>query len=179
MADRPTVESILAQHPFPDYRWLDPAQIVVSQWVRMKCQFGCPHFARAASCPPNTLSVDDCRQFFREYQRAVAIHFEHVAPDAAARRTWSARTNRALAAVERQAFLAGYPKAFVLFMDSCHLCAECVPQRAECKEPALSRPSPESMAVDVFATVRQVGYPIEVLTDVTTPMNRYAFLLIE
>ncbi len=64
-------------------------------------------------------------------------------------------------------------------MDSCHLCAECVPQRAECKEPALSRPSPESMAVDVFATVRQVGYPIEVLTDVTAPMNRYAFLLIE
>jgi hypothetical protein len=33
--------------------------------------------------------------------------------------------------------------------------------------------------VDVFATVRQVGYPIEVLTDVTAPMNRYAFLLIE
>ena len=75
MGDRPSVESILARHPFPDYRWLDPGQIVVSQWVRMKCQFGCPHYGRAASCPPNTLSVEDCRQFFGEYQRALAIHF--------------------------------------------------------------------------------------------------------
>jgi hypothetical protein len=35
------------------------------------------------------------------------------------------------------------------------------------------------MAVDVFSTVRQIGYPIEVLADYCQAMNRYAFLLIE
>jgi len=33
--------------------------------------------------------------------------------------------------------------------------------------------------VDVFATARQCGYPIEVLSDYAQAMNRYAFLLIE
>jgi hypothetical protein len=35
------------------------------------------------------------------------------------------------------------------------------------------------MAVDVFSTVRRIGYPIEVLADYRQAMNRYAFLLIE
>jgi hypothetical protein len=35
------------------------------------------------------------------------------------------------------------------------------------------------MAVDVFATVRPLGYPIQVLTRYDQAMNRYAFLLIE
>jgi predicted metal-binding protein len=95
------------------------------------------------------------------------------------RSAWSAKTNRGLAKLEREVFLAGYRKAFVLFMDRCHLCAECVASRVECREPKLSRPSPEGMAVDVFATVRQLGYPIEVLTDPSQEMNRYAFLMVE
>ncbi len=33
--------------------------------------------------------------------------------------------------------------------------------------------------MDVFSTVRQAGYPIEVLSDYTQAMNRYAFMLIE
>jgi hypothetical protein len=35
------------------------------------------------------------------------------------------------------------------------------------------------MAIDVFSTVRQYGYPIEVLSDYSQAMNRYAFLLVE
>ena len=36
-----------------------------------------------------------------------------------------------------------------------------------------------SMAVDVYATVQQYGYHIEVLKDYDEPMDRYAFLLVE
>jgi hypothetical protein len=43
----------------------------------------------------------------------------------------------------------------------------------------MARPTPESMAVDVFATVRKIGYPIDVLYDTSQEMNRYAFLLVE
>jgi hypothetical protein len=35
------------------------------------------------------------------------------------------------------------------------------------------------MGVDVFSTVRQCGFPIQVLSDYAQVMNRYAFLLIE
>jgi len=58
-------------------------------------------------------------------------------------------------------------------------CAKCAGTRAECKAPESARPSVEGMAVDVFATVRQLGYPIEVLTDYHQAMNRYALLLVE
>jgi hypothetical protein len=51
--------------------------------------------------------------------------------------------------------------------------------REDCKNPRLMRSSPEGMAVDVFATVRQFGFPIQVLSDYTQAMNRYAFLLVE
>jgi predicted metal-binding protein len=36
------IEALFAKHGFTDYRWIDPHQIVVAQWVRMKCTFGCP-----------------------------------------------------------------------------------------------------------------------------------------
>jgi hypothetical protein len=35
------------------------------------------------------------------------------------------------------------------------------------------------MAIDVFETVRKIGYPIGVLDDYSQQMNRYAFLLIQ
>ena len=37
----------------------------------------------------------------------------------------------------------------------------------------------EGMAVDVFTTASQVGFPIRVLTDYTDEMNRYALLMID
>ena len=64
-------------------------------------------------------------------------------------------------------------------MDSCFLCDECAKLRKACKQPRLARPSPESMGIDVFTTARQYGYPIEVLSDYSQKMNRYAILLIE
>ncbi len=64
-------------------------------------------------------------------------------------------------------------------MDSCEICAECVANRSDCKEAKISRPSPEGMSVDVFSTVRQWGYPINVLTDPSDQMDRYAFMMVE
>jgi len=179
MAAIERIDAIVRHHGYSDYKWFDPKAIIVSLWVRMKCEYGCPSYARIASCPPNTPSVQECRRFFSEYTAGLVFHFQKVAPEREVRLAWSAKTNVALTKVERDVFLAGYPKAFLLFMDSCHICPECVATRSECKEPKLSRPSPEGMSVDVYATVRQLGFPIEVLTDPSHRMDRYAFLLVE
>ena len=107
------------------------------------------------------------------------LHFRKKVARPEDRHAWSKKVNLALLKLERAVFLAGYPKAFLLFMDSCSLCADCSGSREECKNPKAARPSPESMAVDVFSTVKQYDYSIEVLWDYSQAMNRYAFLLIE
>jgi predicted metal-binding protein len=94
------------------------------------------------------------------------------------RHAWSAKINVNLAKLERDVFLAGHERAFCLFMDSCNICKECAGSRHLCKEPHLSRPGPEAMAVDVYSTVRQYGFPIDVRTDYEQTMDRYSFLMV-
>ena len=86
--------------------------------------------------------------------------------------------SKKLLKLEREVFLSGLVKAFMLPADNCNLCDDCVSSREDCKQPKLSRPPPEAMAVDVFSTARKAGYPIEVLSDYNQAMNRYAFLLV-
>jgi predicted metal-binding protein len=179
MDTRERVSTLLDRHHISDYRWLDPHQIVVAQWVRMKCTFGCDNFARNATCPPNTPPVADCRRFFDEYTLGAVLHFPHTVAKPEDRHEWSVEVNNELLPLERDVFLAGFPKTFLLFMDTCGLCKHCAGTRDECKRPREARPTLEAMAVDVFSTVRALGFPIEVLTDYSQAMNRYALLLVE
>jgi len=179
MDNRKELETLFEKHGYADFRWIDPQDIVVSQWVRMKCTFGCTEYGHNATCPPNVPAVSECRQFFDEYNAAVIFHFEKAVDKPEDRHKWSRGVNQALLKLEREVFLSGYEKAFLLFMDSCAICADCPGTREGCKDPRSARPSPESMAMDVFSTVRQHGYPIKVLSDYSQPMNRYAFLLVE
>ena len=179
MTDRRKLEDVFAKHGFADFRWIDPASIVVAEWVRMKCLYGCPDYGKAGSCPPNTPPVAECERFFRDYSTAVLFHFEKTVAKPEDRHEWTRAINRRLSDLERDVFLAGHVKAFLLFMDTCTLCTPCSGTRAECKDPKRARPSPDAMAVDVFSTILRAGYPIEVLTDYGRAMNRYAFLLVE
>jgi predicted metal-binding protein len=173
------LESLFQKHGYADYKWIDPQDIVVSQWVRMKCIFGCREHGSNASCPPNVPSVAECRQFFGEYDTAAVFHFQKTVDKPEDRYAWTREINLKLLKLEREVFLSGYHKAFLLFMDSCCICKKCAGVREECKSPELARPAPEAMAVDVYATVREYGFPIGVLRDYSEAMNRYAFLMIE
>lgn len=179
MADRETLEALFRKRGYADFKWIDPKDIVVAQWVRMKCRFGCDEYGRTASCPPNVPSVAECREFFGEYSKAAVFHFEKRVDVPEDRHAWSAAVTQDLLALEREVFLSGCEKAFLLFMDSCHLCPECAGTKAECVNPEATRPTPEALGVDVFSTVRRLGFPIEVLSDYDQSMNRYAFLLVE
>lgn len=176
--DRKLVGGLLAARGVADSRWLDPKRIAVAEWVRMKCRFGCGGYAKGACCPPNVPSVAECRAFFDGYELGALLHFETRCADKIERRRWSMEQTRDLLALERDVFLAGYERAFVLVFATCHLCAKCAPTRAECAQPALARPTPEAFAVDVFSTARSVGLPIEVKTSIDDLQNRYAILLV-
>ncbi len=173
------LEEIFIKSGFNDFKWIDPQNIIVAQWVRMKCMFGCSNYGQGACCPPNLPSVPECERFFREYEKAVIFHFEQQMENPDDRHAWSREINLKLMDVERAVFLAGYEKTFLLFMDSCQICEECVGNKVDCKHPKQARPAPEGMAVDVFKTARHAGYHIEVLKDYLEPMNRYAILLVK
>lgn len=179
MAKRKELEALFEQHGLTDYKWVNPQDIVVAQWVRMKCMYGCRHYGRAASCPPNVPSVAECRQFFDEYDTVAVFHFRKAFEDPDDRGPWASEVNRELLKLERDVFLAGHEKAFLLYMDSCRICEDCASAREDCKDPRSARPSPEALGVDVYSTVRQYGYPIQVLSGYSQAMNRYALLLIQ
>lgn len=176
---RQALDSIFKKKGYTDYKWIDPKKIIVSQWVRMKCKFGCGEYGRGGACPPNTHSVAECAQFFSEYSDTVILHFEGTMDKPEDRHAWSAKINAKLLKLEREVFLAGYERAFLLFMDSCCFCKECTGDRQTCKKPRMARPAPEAMAVDVYSTVRQFGFPINVRTDYDQKMDRYAFLMVQ
>ncbi len=51
------IDDILHSNDYTDYKWIDPQKIIVAQWVRMKCMFGCGEYGHGGTCPPNTPSV--------------------------------------------------------------------------------------------------------------------------
>ena len=169
---------IIDKHGYTDYKWINPGDIIVSQWVRMKCMFGCGGYGQSACCPPNLPEVVACQRFFQEYGQAIIFRFAKKLEQPEDRHAWSRKVNLKLLKLEREVFLAGYERTFLLFMDSCNICEECSGEKDKCREPTMARPSPEAMAVDVYQTFKQIGFPIAVRTDYTQEMNRYAFLMI-
>ena len=63
--------------------------------------------------------------------------------------------------IERRIFLVGYYKAFGLGNGPCRLCSKC--NTRGCIHAEQARPSMEDCDIDVYATVRANGYPIEVV----------------
>ena len=83
------LEELFRKHEFTEFKWIKPDDIVVSQWVRMKCMFGCGTYGKHASCPPNVPSVHECEKFFREYDTAVIFHFGKKLEHPEDRHAWS------------------------------------------------------------------------------------------
>jgi predicted metal-binding protein len=179
MIDKVAIESIALKHGCEDFRWISGRDVQVCQWVRLKCMFGCGSYGKRGGCPPAVPSISECRELFTEYEHILVLQIVVKLDDPNDREEWSRKMNLSLLPIEGEAFLIGHQKAFLLFMDECRLCNECPGTREECRNLAMSRPCPEALGVDVFSTVRNAGFPIEVLTGFDQEMNRYAFLLVE
>ena len=92
--------------------------------------------------------------------------------------TFGFRRSMELVKLERAVFIAGFERAFQLFMDSCCFCKDCTGTRETCEQPRMARPAPEAMAVDVYTTVRRAGFTINVRSDYDQKMDRFAFLMV-
>jgi len=143
---------------------IDPATIKTAAWVRMKCMYGCSS-RRGHCCPPRTPTPGETRKLIDSYQKAMLIHCKDAHPTSI------------VLQLERKLLSAGYSKAFGLGYGVCELCRPC--NQEKCNHPEDARPSMEACGIDVFATVRANGFPIEVLPDRDSEGNYYGLVLIE
>jgi len=148
---------------------ISPGTVVTATWVRLKCQYGCGGHGLRLTCPPYSPTPQQTRAMLDEYRVALLVHNPGDAK-------WISIKD-IVADLEREIFLAGHYKAFAFGSGPCTLCDTC--NLEHCDHPSRARPSMEAAGIDVYATARGNGFPIDVVTDHDCPQNYYGLVLIE
>ncbi len=134
--------------------------VVTAEWVRLKCQFGCSGFGKRLCCPPHTPTPEQMKRVLAGYKTALIYSYVCTPQEYLPKRL---RMQRLVPAIERAMFLDGHYKALGLMAGPCRLCKECN-VTGRCKHPDLARPSMESCGIDVYATARNSGIELDVVT---------------
>jgi predicted metal-binding protein len=139
------------------------------------------------TCTPFSPNIDDVRRILAEYSKILIVKFEQssISKKLSAEgfmkefNKRQRRVNEATLNVERQLLMKGYYKAFALEPGICNRCKQCVTQQGKCRHPTEARPSPEALAIDMFSTVKNAGWDLELKTDVYQSWTNYALILLE
>jgi predicted metal-binding protein len=150
---------------------IETSKIFTAPWVRLKCQFGCPLYGKGLCCPPHSPTWEETRKILDSYQYAILLHYE-------GKTGLDKAFNEIVADLEKTLFLDGYYKAFAMGSGPCRKCAECDPT-GSCKNPMSARPSMESCGIDVFKTVREHSFPIQVVRERKDHKDLYGIVLVE
>ncbi len=149
-----------------DAKVIDPVSIVTAAWVRLKCQFGCGGYNSSLCCPPHSPTPSQMREVIDCYNRAILIHCKSTG-----------ESKKIVPVLEREVFLGGFHKAFGVGDGPCKLCDKC--EFGKCIHSREARPSMEACGIDVFATARGNGLPIEVVKDRSCDQNYYGIILVD
>ena len=155
---------------------IDSGSVVTADWVRMKCQYGCPGFGESLCCPPRTPTPDMTRKVIDSYQKAILLH-QRLSNQ---KRRWVVAKNfsKSIVRLEIEMFLDGYYKAWSMGSSPCDLCKKCN-LSGPCQHGLEARPSMEACGIDVFKTARGNGFPIEVVRTRDDEMNIFGLVLVE
>lgn len=159
-------------------RQIYPGSVVTAPWVRLKCQFGCPHYGRGHCCPPRTPDYDKTRVILDFYRRAILLHIESsLSPED----EWGLLKCRdALVDLEGELFKGGFYKAFLFLAGPCRLCEKCAAaEEKPCTFPWKARPCMEGCGIDVFQTARNNGFSIETLSEKTDASHVYCLMMVD
>jgi len=142
------------------------SSVVTAPWVRMKCQFGCGGYGSSHCCPPRSPTPEETRAVIDCFRRALLIHCRE-----------ETHPTRVVIKLEREILLSGFYKVLGFGAGPCLLCKQC--DLEACKKPDKARPSMEACGIDVFATARANGYPIDVVRTRSCQGNYYGLILID
>lgn len=151
-----------------DAKVIPTSDVFTAPWVRWKCQFGCGGYGNSLTCPPFSPTPEQTRATLDSYRIALLLHSQD-----------GERLKEIAVALEREAFLAGFYKAFAMGNGPCFLCSKCTLDRNNCRHPQEARPAMEACGIDVFRTARTAGFPIEVVRGTDEEANFYSLVLVE
>jgi predicted metal-binding protein len=175
----------LARSEGAEARAIDAASVIVSDWVRFKCSWGCKGYGKHLGCPPYAPTPEETRRVLREYDAALLLRFEGVPdlktidPDSIPEDfhpmyrkliLWISDT---VHKVEKTAFYDGFYKAFGMGAYPCIYCDHCVAEESVgpvdrsmkrlCRHMDKVRPSMEAAGIDVFSTARNAGWELSTI----------------
>ncbi len=142
------------------------SSIVTAAWVRMRCQYGCPLHAKRLSCPPYAPGPEETRKIIDCYETAIMVEGDML------------KVTGLAFALEREIFLAGYHKALSMGGGPCMKCPECSLEEG-CQHAVEVRPSMEACGIDVYQTVRDNGWELEVVETHQSAHKHIGVVLVE
>jgi len=156
--------------------------IVVGQWVNLKCRYGCSQYNANWSCPPTTPNLKEVRTILSEYSTALLLigsqNRNDFYKDSNRNRTDQVKYWKGTVSIERMLFLKGYDKAFSLVSGACALCKKCAYPEA-CRFPMEKRPTVESFYIDLIGTLKNLGIDTRVATKIHETFNYYSMILLD
>jgi predicted metal-binding protein len=177
--------SSLAQKKEAKATTIPAESVVVADWVRFKCRYGCKGYGKHLSCPPYAPSPEETRRMVAGYSTGILVRFDgipghkHLSPDEIPEDfhpfykdliLWGHTTIHML---EKTAFYDGFYKAFGFGPYPCIFCEHCVAEeqpgivdesiRRLCRHMDLVRPSMEAAGMDVFATAKNAGWELSTI----------------
>jgi len=161
------------------------SDVVVADWVRFKCRYGCKGYGKHLSCPPYAPTPEETRRMVASYETGLLLRFDGdpahpvLGPDDIPDdfhsffRDLIVWVNGTVHALEKIAFFDGYYKAFGFGAYPCIFCETCIPEEIEgplnettkrfCRHADVMRPSMEAAGMDVFATARNAGWSLSTI----------------
>jgi hypothetical protein len=82
---------------------IDTETVVMAEWVRWKCQYGCPLYEKDAFHPPFAPEAESTKKVLKEYTRAILLNGPN-----------GQTLSEAAVKLEGEAYHRGYYKAFAL-----------------------------------------------------------------
>ena len=167
---------------------ISPQDVVVAQWVRTKCQFGCRHFGKRFTCPPYSPTPEETAKTLQSYHQALLVEFANLDREQLRHEPKKNMVANVLGSMERAAFLSGCERAFAYEAGPCVLCPECPAEKLEnpnlfckkeCRRPKEARPAMEAAGIDVYSTVRRAGFEVHVVTDRAELFKCFGLVLLE
>ncbi|MHB1043541.1 MAG: DUF2284 domain-containing protein, partial [Eubacteriales bacterium] len=152
---------------FRDVRAVPVEVVHVPEWGGLRCRFGCGSFGKPR-CRPDVLTPFKTRGMLSDFKHGLLM--EGVPP--------TRDFQRRMLEAEKEAFKAGFYKAFTFWAGPCALCDTCADD-GSCRNPKESRPSMEGSGIDVFETVRRAGYSLRTLTGGEDYVKYFGILLLE
>ncbi len=153
---------------------IKPSDLVIDEKVIKYCKENkCGQYGRNFMCPPNNIGLNIFKKSLEDYSYCIILLYEQEISKSKDKEEFyraADALNHILLDIEKEFKSQGYNKTMALFAGNCRNCKPCKINEGykKCPYPEKSRPSSESLGVDVIKPLENMGISIEFRQDKVT-----------